>query len=73
VLLPVTGEADGAVIAERIRIAVADADGSPPMTLSIGVAAFSASNRLTSQSADRALYRAKESGRNRVARSMEAD
>ncbi len=75
VLLPVTGEADGAAIAERIRIAVADADadGSPPITVSIGVAAFSASNRLTSQSADHALYRAKESGRNRVARSAESD
>lgn len=73
VLLPVTGSAHGAAIAERIRIAVADADSSPPMTLSIGAAAFCASNRLTSQSADRALYRAKESGRNRVVRSAESD
>lgn len=67
-LLPATTEDDGATVAERIRVAVARELRSPPVTLSIGVAVSSGSNRLTSQFADRALYRAKEAGRNRVAR-----
>ena len=70
-LLPATTEDEGVAVAERIRLAVAHALRNPPVTLSIGVAALSANTRLTSQSADRALYRAKEAGRNRVARGGE--
>jgi len=68
VLLPGTREAEATEIAERIRAAVEAASSDPVVTVSIGVAVFSENNRLTSQAADRALYRAKESGRNVVAR-----
>ncbi len=75
VLLPECDAATGAVFAERLRKAVADttfAPGGEPqrITVSIGVAALSPS-RQTWQTlmaaADAALYRAKDSGRNRVA------
>ncbi len=67
------GQADGLRIAERIRKdienAVIDADGQAiKITISIGVTLIdyqkTADNIL--QRADEALYRAKESGRNRV-------
>lgn len=73
VLLPNTGLADGLQVAERIRKdienAVIDADGQAiKITISIGVTLIdyqkTADNIL--QRADEALYRAKESGRNRV-------
>ena len=67
VLLPGTAVSDAVTIAERIRVAVARAGSDRAVTVSVGVAAFSENNRLTSQAADRALYRAKESGRNVVA------
>lgn len=73
VLLAGTDVTAGAAIAERIRARVLSAQLSPPVTLSIGAAAFSANPRLTSQAADRALYQAKESGRNCVRTSTEAE
>jgi diguanylate cyclase (GGDEF)-like protein len=66
ILLPGTASNDAVVVAERIRTAVEGASSNPPVTVSIGAADFSASNRLTRHSVDQALYRAKESGRNRV-------
>ena len=70
-----TGEPAAAVqVAERIRGAVAAASLGPPgisapMTVSVGVASFpadAASMNGLFEAADRALYRAKERGKNRV-------
>ncbi|HET9718606.1 MAG TPA: diguanylate cyclase [Solirubrobacteraceae bacterium] len=66
VLLPQTNVTEAASIAERIRLAVAQAADEPAVTISLGVAAVSENSRLASQAADRALYRAKEAGRNAV-------
>ncbi|MEJ2326197.1 MAG: GGDEF domain-containing protein, partial [Chromatiaceae bacterium] len=81
VLLPQTTGADAATLAERIRLAVAaqpvvtDTGGAVPVTVSIGVAHLLPAPYLRSTarvqqallaSADEALYRAKEGGRNRV-------
>jgi two-component system cell cycle response regulator len=81
VLLPQTTGADAATLAERIRLAVAehpvvtDTGGAVPVTVSIGVAYLLPTPDLRSTvrvqqallaSADEALYRAKEGGRNRV-------
>jgi diguanylate cyclase (GGDEF)-like protein len=80
-LLPQTGLRHATDIAERIRLAVADwpfivSAGTPlPVTVSIGIAELPAAAAgqgiaaLAAElvaSADRALYRAKETGRNRV-------
>lgn len=75
-VLPGTGEAEAAVIAERIRLAVEATpipNGGTPLyvTLSIGLAvrvpgAVDGGPLLAA--ADAALYRAKENGRNRVER-----
>jgi diguanylate cyclase (GGDEF)-like protein len=73
-LLPETGLSGAVLIAERLRLAIADttietAGHSITVTASFGVATLSASTpdlgALLDQ-ADRALYDAKESGRNRV-------
>ena len=82
VILPGTGGAGGdagepaaaAQVAERIRGAVAAASLGPPgisvpMTVSVGVASFpanAASMNGLFEAADRALYRAKERGKDRV-------
>jgi diguanylate cyclase (GGDEF)-like protein/PAS domain S-box-containing protein len=79
VLLPNTDESSAAIVAERIRAAVADlkiphAQGvSNVMTISAGVASTRPTNvnqgaEAMTQSADLALYRAKHDGRNRVFR-----
>jgi diguanylate cyclase (GGDEF)-like protein len=77
VVLPSTDEAGAMTIAERVRAAVlnlrlAHAPGAPfpTLTVSVGVAVGSgAQSALTLyESADRALYRAKRMGRNRIAR-----
>ena len=71
VILPDTGEAAAAVVAERLREAVAgsDVDGLR-VTISVGVATFpgegiSGAEQLVA-SADAALYEAKNAGRNQV-------
>lgn len=76
VLLPNTTRDGGMLIAERIRAAVskiypsADAPQFPQVTISIGVAA-TVPNKVDSPetliaAADKALYRAKDQGRNTV-------
>ena len=76
VVLPYTDRAGAAVVAERIRTAIASAgfsstDSRPPfsVTASLGLAVCSddaASPEELIRTADELLYRAKESGKNRV-------
>ena len=71
VLLPGIDQENAVAIAERIRDAV-EADGKAagqPVTVSIGIASRSGDQPLTAllESADEALYRAKNAGRNRSA------
>jgi len=76
VLLPGTDLAMACVFAERVCASLArspfDHDGTPiRLTASIGVAQMAATDASTSEvlkRADAALYRAKQAGRNRVAR-----
>ncbi len=76
IIMPETDITVGAMVAERLRrriaadpFAIQDASRSVPVTISIGIAALrgkedSAANLV--KRADRALYRAKRDGRNRV-------
>jgi len=79
VLMPNTeNETDGAVVAEKIRQAVAESTFSNvgKVTVSIGVScscSTDASEMDVFRRADRALYRAKEQGRNRVCSSSEKE
>ena len=75
VLLPAMDATDGRVVAERLRVAIASAEGGahvdellPSVTISIGLAVSEADETLESlfARADAALYRAKDAGRNRV-------
>ncbi len=73
-VLPSTRERDGIPVAERLRVAVesvdcTDIDPSLRVTISLGVAEWRAGDSLErlAARADEVLYRAKESGRNRVA------
>ena len=73
VLLPGTGLAEALEAAERLRLAVAGASvelaaGQHAMTVSIGVAQLFENENVGAAlvRADRALYRAKRNGRNRV-------
>ena len=74
VVLPSTVERDAITVAERLRVAVeaidcSDIDAALRVTISLGVAQWSARDTLErlAARADEMLYRAKESGRNRVA------
>jgi two-component system chemotaxis response regulator CheY len=70
VLLPATGASDSLVLAGRLRARVADHDWPlRPVTVSVGAAttgAEVASPEALVEAADRALYLAKRTGRNRV-------
>ena len=69
VLLPGTGHGDAVRAALRIRTALGDRSGPVPITVSVGVATRSALVATVQDllvAADRALYRAKQTGRNRV-------
>ena len=72
VLLPDTGLDAAARVAEKLRVALAAmrAPGLPAITISLGVAELNSDEAFNSwyQRTDQALYRAKESGRNRVQR-----
>lgn len=74
VVLPETDKAGACVIADKLRLAIealpAFADDTAPITVSIGVTTHLPVSHdvpeLLFQAADRALYRAKKNGRNRV-------
>jgi diguanylate cyclase (GGDEF)-like protein len=75
VLLPDSERAQALMVAEKLRAAVAGLEITPPLTISIGVAMFPEDAGMTAtpddtqaliDAADRALFRAKRSGRNRV-------
>ena len=74
VVLPDTDEKGGVYVAERIRVAaektqIKSYDTKVNITISIGLAGFPKSGRTLPeliQKADKALYKAKESGRNQV-------
>ncbi len=59
--------ADPAEIAERLRADVQVACADLDVTVSVGAATFRTDRRLTALAADRALYRAKNAGRNSTA------
>ncbi len=74
-ILPETAVTEAGVLAERARHCVEALDtgdgvaGSPPLTLSLGVASCAAASNTRESligAADAALYRAKQLGRNRV-------
>jgi diguanylate cyclase (GGDEF)-like protein len=74
VILPACPEQESLRLAERLREAVASASTEVPVTASVGVATFpdhAGHARALVNAADRALYVAKRSGRNRVSQADE--
>ena len=69
VILPETSLTNSQVIAERIRITIADHDFPEVghITVSIGLAQFSSNVKDLLNQADSALYQAKNNGRNQIA------
>ncbi|HEY0140107.1 MAG TPA: GGDEF domain-containing protein [Thermoanaerobaculia bacterium] len=67
-VLPRTTAAVAMEVAERLRDAVASSDGTPNVTISLGVSEWTENDSFAtlSKRADESLYRAKEGGRNRV-------
>lgn len=77
-LLVDLSEPEAVAIADRLRLAFAEAgfdyaDGTLAGTVSVGVAELGADEELATaiQRADRAMYQAKQSGRDRVIRASE--
>ncbi len=74
VLFTDTDEDAAVIFAERLRVAIAALPSAIPLTVSIGVcgyrAAFGHDGTALLQATDEALYRAKQSGKNCVARSI---
>ncbi|EAU41018.1 periplasmic sensor diguanylate cyclase (GGDEF) [Fulvimarina pelagi HTCC2506] len=68
VILPSTQHSDACSVAERIRMAVENGEFRVKITASVGVAIDEDINAFCDlfQAADRALYRAKKNGRNRI-------
>ncbi len=69
VILRNTDAGDAVVVAERLRLAVAECDSPVPVTASIGVASsleVDADGATLLRAADQALYAAKQGGRNQV-------
>jgi diguanylate cyclase (GGDEF)-like protein len=81
VVLPRTRPCEAAELGERLRacieaLSIADVRGRPvPVTLSVGIAALGAQDTVAAwlRRADEALYRAKDSGRNRCEEAPEGD
>jgi len=71
ILLPGVSQAEGLEVAERLRVAVAEAHPTDiPVTISLGLSAASGDEVVYEtlfKAADEALYEAKRAGRNRVA------
>ncbi len=70
-LLPETSSAGAAAVADRVRTVMAmDAGASPAITVSIGISTWNgedaASPEQLVRAADRALYAAKQNGRDRI-------
>ena len=74
IILPGTPGEEARTVAERLRTAVAsemfsgEADGRPRITISVGVTQYQHAESISSfvQRADQAMYRSKQSGRNKV-------
>ncbi|HZG35302.1 MAG TPA: GGDEF domain-containing protein, partial [Gaiellaceae bacterium] len=67
VLLPDLDVEEARKIAERVLAGVSHTLTEPPITISVGLAAFRGDSRLSGITVDQALYKAKTAGRNRVA------
>ncbi|HAK46808.1 MAG TPA: hypothetical protein DCO79_12935, partial [Spirochaeta sp.] len=80
IILPLTNIKQALIVAERIRLRIETETGSkeadvPPFTASFGLAQFNKnkdSSDLLTQNADKALYKAKETGRNKICTAEEA-
>ena len=71
VLLPSTTVERATAVAERIRASIDETLVDPPLTVSIGLAAAATDSLTTRLAADKALYLAKQTGRNTIAAAAE--